>query len=681
MKFRNHVTLLVGAAALIPFLAWTLLQASDVERSIIDEDLAQAKAAREAVLLIDERLRTLGQVAGYASLALRDISDEAQTDRILRDLLGQFPLLENLHVDRIDRESARVLAFEPVRPGGPRAGDDHGTRWHVKAAREGRVASIAFSPVLLSTSDPPLPIVTFALAIDENRLLSGAVSVSSLMADVAELLSARSLEVSVLTKEGQLIWPTIPQPQLKSWPRVPKSGEVIGLGRERRYVQTAVLPRSTPDWTVVVTKLETARVSMRTTLQTRTALLGFIVLILTVGAGWAAARPLLRALKQLEDDLDDSRFGTDAATITGGPSELRRVQNVYRDVRRRLNAKHRELETVLARRSRELDAEERLFHAVFDGYADPCLLLDENWTPRLQNTAARTRISPDQSAHVIGRIRAVNEMSGAPILVEAANGTTFSCRVFPFAYRRSELTRGFVLMMEDVTEREHLERMKRDLFSIVAHELRTPVTACRLQADRIAQKLPGDDAVGAIAEDLEHLNRIINDWLAVARIDGGTFSVAPELIPLYPTIRRAARLVRARSSFDLRVDVADEAEIVWADPGGLTEVLINLFTNACRYAKPGLKPQIRVEARREGPDLILDVSDQGIGIAEENLERVFDRFFQVAKGNKRTPGGTGLGLVICRAVCEAHGGSIQAYSGNGITTFRMRLPQPENPSS
>lgn len=76
---------------------------------------------------------------------------------------------------------------------------------------------------------------------------------------------------------------------------------------------------------------------------------------------------------------------------------------------------------------------------------------------------------------------------------------------------------------------------------------------------------------------------------------------------------------------------------------------------------------------------MIDVTDHGIGIPAEDLERIFDRFYQVSKGTRRKTGGTGLGLVISRAVCEAHGGTLKAASGNGCTTFTLTLPQPEAP--
>lgn len=133
--------------------------------------------------------------------------------------------------------------------------------------------------------------------------------------------------------------------------------------------------------------------------------------------------------------------------------------------------------------------------------------------------------------------------------------------------------------------------------------------------------------------------------------------------------------MRSRHEFRFDYDIAEEAECIRVDPSAFVELLVNLFTNACRHARPGEEPRIEFRARVDEM-LVVDVCDSGTGFPEGEAEKLFDRFYQVEQGNKRRTGGTGLGLVICRAICRAHGGRIEALRLEGRTVFRITLPMP-----
>lgn len=110
----------------------------------------------------------------------------------------------------------------------------------------------------------------------------------------------------------------------------------------------------------------------------------------------------------------------------------------------------------------------------------------------------------------------------------------------------------------------------------------------------------------------------------------------------------------------------------------LRGAVVNLVTNACRYVRPGERPNISFEVEVVQPWAVIRVKDHGIGFDPSLSERIFDRFYLVVSGRKRRTGGTGLGLVICRAICEAHGGSIKASCAEGETCFTIHLPLPRS---
>ena len=696
MRFRSYIALALTATAIVPFFAWSVLQRGDVDRRILESDAEQSRAAHEAARLVEERLETLAQLARYAARSVGEavraepkrstpVASE-KLDLLLRDIVVSFPTLDNLHVDRVETDGARVAAFYPPTASDGRAllGTDHSTRWHVAAKRRGLGGSVAFSPVLKSSQNRKAPpILTFAADVpgSPDLLLSGAVELDALLREIESTLSSRGLLLTVLTPERQIVWPPSSATHVRTWPEVPDDRSLIGLGSARRFVTVAHLPDSVSGWIIVVSKPESLRSAERRRIERRTALLASAVLLLTLVAGWAAGRPLRRAFRQLEEDLDAQGFGTDRTTIRHGPDELRRVQRVYREVRRALDARNAELSATAEQRARELEAEELLFRSVFDGIALPFLLLDADWTPHLRNRAA-TSLTDRVVERLVDKARAhwTTPEAADTTTVDVRNDDgrleTFALHVFPFSARRSTLAAGYALLVESVTDREALKRMKDDLLGIVAHELKTPVTACRLQVERLESTLGPHEGLRALDRDLDHLRHIVHDWLSVARIDGGTFSVYPSVVQLDPILRKARRLVRARYDFGFSVSIDEEAECIFADASALTDVFVNLFMNACRYAKPDEKPVVEVTARREKNDIVIDVCDRGIGIASEDLERIFDRFYQVSQGTRRRTGGTGLGLVICRAVCTAHGGTLEASCAGGVTRFTLRLPQP-----
>ena len=693
MRFRSYIALALTATAIVPFLAWSVLQRGDVDRRILESDAEQSRAAHEAARLVEERLETLAQLARYAARSVGEVTRTEPTpasseklERLLRDVVEGFPTLDNLHVDRIEADDARVAAFYPPHDPDGRAlvGTDHSTRWHVAAKRRG-LEGVAFSPVLKSSQNREAPpILTFAADVpgSPELLLSGAVELDALLREIESTLSSRGLLLTVLTPERQIVWPASSAPHVRTWPEMPADRSLIGLGSAQRFVTVARLPDAVSGWSIVVSKPESLRSAERRRIERRTALLASAVLLLTLFAGWAAGRPLRRAFRQLEEDLDAQGFGTERTTIRRGPDELRRVQRVYREVRHALDARNAELSATAEQRARELEAEELLFRSVFDGIALPFLLLDADWSPHLRNRAA-TSLTDRVVELLVAKARAhwtspeTADTTTVDVRVEDGRLETFALHVFPFSARRSTLAAGYALLVESVTDREALKRMKDDLLGIVAHELKTPVTACRLQVERLESMLGPHEGLRALDRDLDHLRHIVHDWLSVARIDGGTFTVYPSVVQLGPILRKARRLVRARYDFDFSVSVDEEAECIFADASALTDVFVNLFTNACRYARPDEKPVVEVAARREANCIVIDVCDRGIGIAPEDLERIFDRFYQVSQGTRRRTGGTGLGLVICRAVCTAHGGTLEASCAGGVTRFTLRLPQPE----
>ena len=233
----------------------------------------------------------------------------------------------------------------------------------------------------------------------------------------------------------------------------------------------------------------------------------------------------------------------------------------------------------------------------------------------------------------------------------------------------------------DARERDRVEQMKDDFVLTVSHELRTPVTVVKGFAEMLtaqprslnARQL---EAAEVIAESAGQLQKMINGLLDLARSDAGKLRIEPEPTSVRGLAQKIGRQMRPyfeEKNQRLTVSVEKELPDVMADAGRIGQVLANLLTNANKYAPEGA--QVRLAAGRVGDEIAFEVIDDGPGLAKDELEHVFDRFWRAESGDTQAVGGTGLGLAIAKSLIELHGGTISADSNPGEgATFRFVLP-------
>jgi PAS domain S-box-containing protein len=238
---------------------------------------------------------------------------------------------------------------------------------------------------------------------------------------------------------------------------------------------------------------------------------------------------------------------------------------------------------------------------------------------------------------------------------------------------------GRLILLNDVTEQRAAERMKDELISILSHELRTPLTSI-LGYSKLLVDRPHSAAekrqrwASHILEKSRMLNRLVSEVLDLARLNMHRFDLRPAPLNLEALIRRIVGEQRLTTdSHTIQLQVLDDLGAVPVDQDRLDQVLTNLLINAIKYSPDGGVIQVRAGATDE--QVWLEVEDEGIGIAPEYHERIFEPFFRVDNSTTRDVYGTGLGLSLCRGIIEAHGGTISVDSevGDG-TTFRIRLP-------
>ena len=237
---------------------------------------------------------------------------------------------------------------------------------------------------------------------------------------------------------------------------------------------------------------------------------------------------------------------------------------------------------------------------------------------------------------------------------------------------------GAVALMEDVTERQLVDRIRTDFVANVSHELRTPVGAISILAETLSGETE-DELVKGLASRMvsesERMSRIIDDLLELSRIEmGGEMLVSP--VDVADVVREAVERVApkaAREGVEIDSQVEPYTVVIEADFFQLVTALSNLVDNAVKYSEG--KGRVAVTARAGGGWAEISVSDNGIGIPAGSLDRIFERFYRVDRARARTTGGTGLGLSIVKRVVTNHGGEVNVTSREGEgSTFTLRLP-------
>lgn len=279
-----------------------------------------------------------------------------------------------------------------------------------------------------------------------------------------------------------------------------------------------------------------------------------------------------------------------------------------------------------------------------------------------------------------GEIRET-EIQVVPSRIRArAEGRWFAVRVAPLG------SHGLVLVLaEDLTDMRRTEAIRRDFVANVSHELKTPVGALSLLAETVEGAADDPEAVRRFAGRMQiesvRLNNLVQDLMTLSRVQGDEPLPDLEPVPLDDVTAEALDRCQIKaSSKDIELATGGTAGLrVRGDAELLTTALRNLVDNAVAYSPE--RTRVVVSTRRCDDRFVeINVTDQGIGIPEAEVERIFERFYRVDPARSRQTGGTGLGLAIVKHVTSKHGGDVTVWSKEGSgSTFTIRLPLLDPP--
>jgi two-component system phosphate regulon sensor histidine kinase PhoR len=260
----------------------------------------------------------------------------------------------------------------------------------------------------------------------------------------------------------------------------------------------------------------------------------------------------------------------------------------------------------------------------------------------------------------------------------------FDLRVAPLRFQSEAEIRAAIGVFYDITRLEQLERVRQEFLSNVSHELRTPLTAILAFVETLEDGAISDEAnnlrfLGVIRKNAERMRRLINDILELSAIEAGKIIVKKTRVKLAPLVAEIVESLSAKAQAN-QVVIKNQVEPnveVFADADRLAQMLTNLIDNAVKFNRPN--GTITICAAAENNRFLISVADTGEGIAHEDTERIFQRFYRVDRARaaaNETVGGTGLGLAIVKHLARLQGGEVSVVStlGKG-STFTIELPK------
>jgi two-component system phosphate regulon sensor histidine kinase PhoR len=368
-------------------------------------------------------------------------------------------------------------------------------------------------------------------------------------------------------------------------------------------------------------------------------------------------------------------------------------------VRRRLEkieARSAAAATQTAARVNELEGDRARMAAILSGMVEGVLVVDGDGRLRLVNQAARGMLNLED--HLLGRhyVEAVRQPGvvqqlGAALKgeqrppievpIDRATDGVAGPRIFRAqATPASAGGGGAVLVLHDISDLRRVDRVRRDFVANVSHELRTPLTAVRGYVEALLEDSTNPQQRRKFLEVIDRhtgrMERLVRDLLRLARLDAQQETVELHSVDVAALFRSVSTDLSERieqQKIHIDVHVAPAAAVIEADSTKMHDALRNLIENAVNYSAEG--GRVALSAKVENGRVLLSVGDDGPGVPEADLGRVFERFYRVDKSRTRDPGGTGLGLSIVRHLVELHGGRVHAENRReGGAVFTIALP-------
>ena len=392
-------------------------------------------------------------------------------------------------------------------------------------------------------------------------------------------------------------------------------------------------------------------------------------------------------LKQINQKVKDLIAGDYSQVLDmQGSSEITNITNNLND-----------LSEVIRLTQENLEQESKRLHSILSYMTDGVLATNRRGKITMINDMAKKQLGVQKedvlNKSILELLKIEDEYELRDLITQVpelmidsqdANGEYLSLRVrFALVRRESGFISGLVAVLHDTTEQEKEERERRLFVSNVSHELRTPLTSVKSYLEALDEGALSEpvapDFIKVSLDETNRMMRMVTDLLHLSRIDNATTHLDVELINFTAFITFILnRFDKMRGpdeekKYELVRDYPITSVWIEIDTDKMTQVIDNILNNAIKYSPDGGK--ITVTMKTTDDQMILSISDQGLGIPKQDLPRIFDRFYRVDRARSRAQGGTGLGLSIAKEIIKQHKGFIWAKSEYGKgSTFTIVLP-------
>ena len=392
-------------------------------------------------------------------------------------------------------------------------------------------------------------------------------------------------------------------------------------------------------------------------------------------------------LKQINQKVKDLIAGDYSQVLDmQGSSEITNITNNLND-----------LSEVIRLTQENLEQESKRLHSILSYMTDGVLATNRRGKITMINDMAKKQLGVQKedvlNKSILELLKIEDEYDLRDLITQIPelmidsqddNGEYLSLRVrFALVRRESGFISGLVAVLHDTTEQEKEERERRLFVSNVSHELRTPLTSVKSYLEALDEGALSEpvapDFIKVSLDETNRMMRMVTDLLHLSRIDNATTHLDVELInftAFITFILNRFDQIRGQDEekkYELVRDYPITSVWIEIDTDKMTQVIDNILNNAIKYSPDGGK--ITVTMKTTDDQMILSISDQGLGIPKQDLPRIFDRFYRVDRARSRSQGGTGLGLSIAKEIIKQHKGFIWAKSEYGKgSTFTIVLP-------
>ena len=413
-------------------------------------------------------------------------------------------------------------------------------------------------------------------------------------------------------------------------------------------------------------------------------LLGFILIVTLLLLENRRDNILLKQINQKVKDLIAGDYSQ--VLDMQGSSEITNITNNLND-----------LSEVIRLTQENLEQESKRLHSILSYMTDGVLATNRRGKITMINDMAKKQLGVQKeevlNKSILELLKIEDEYELRDLITQVpelmidsqdANGEYLSLRVrFALVRRESGFISGLVAVLHDTTEQEKEERERRLFVSNVSHELRTPLTSVKSYLEALDEGALSEpvapDFIKVSLDETNRMMRMVTDLLHLSRIDNATSHLDVELInftAFITFILNRFDQIRGQDEekkYELVRDYPITSVWIEIDTDKMTQVIDNIINNAIKYSPDGGK--ITVTMKTTDDQMILSISDQGLGIPKQDLPRIFDRFYRVDRARSRAQGGTGLGLAIAKEIIKQHKGFIWAKSEYGKgSTFTIVLP-------